>query len=1089
MRPQKLIMSAFGPYAQRTEIDFTLLGQQGLFLITGDTGAGKTTIFDAITFALYGEASGEARQAGMLRSKYAADTADTWVELTFSYQGQSYTVKRSPEYRRAKERGEGFTVRKAEAELRYPDKRPPVTRSRDVTRAVTELIGLDRRQFSQIAMIAQGDFLKLLLAGTEQRSEIFRHIFHTDIYQTLQCRLREETKNRFQEYDEGRRSIQQDLSGVICTGDFPQEEALKKLGETGFEGELSRGLEILKELIDREEEQLSQMDAQTEKLEARIEQIDRELGVLRHKKQLEEELDRRQKERNELYPLLEAAKAEFAQAQEKTAQEAALKAGIEELSGRLAQFETFRRQQIEEEQAARQLSDLCRRIESQEEERKKRCADMEQDRKEWSALQETGEEKERLDRRRELLERTARRLHRLREEIGEKETEQKELLDSLAAAQGKYQSCQAQIRRLEQEAAELPKLEKQQLLLKERADRLAEQTDELTQSDRRLCAARETLEKEQEAYRLACRKRDALREEYQEMQRLFFDAQAGILASRLEKGAPCPVCGSLHHPHPAVLSAQAPTQEELKKRESVLQEAEKEVQNKSIGAGSLRQRIEEEENRLRQILQSIRETEPSFVSKKEPEQIRNGLREGKRDTAHRLAEVEKRIQRLLEEEEEKRTLLEERERLDLLRQETERRLAVAASEKTGLADALSECLAEDVFLHPSDGQGCLARLLDRAREAGAYLEQALSQTKAQQEENKKRLERRKKLSEALDEQEEQIRTLSESLRQEELLQARLQTAQERQKEQLQQQETLFRGWEPQAAADRISSQKETLRTLEEARKRAEETRAARQSRYDALTLTAATLQKQLEGMGETSWDTLTGERENLAGQKELAARRRSERYAALHQNRKILDAVIGRQSEMQRLETAYVRVKALSDTANGTLAGKRKIELETYVQMAYFDRILQRANLRLLLMSNGQYELRRQEEGDRKGKAGLEMDVIDHYNGTLRSVRTLSGGESFQASLALALGLSDEIQAAAGGIRLDAMFVDEGFGSLDEETLGQAMKALEGLAESDRMVGIISHVPQLRERIERRIAVHKKRGGEGLGSTIELEGV
>ena len=260
-------------------------------------------------------------------------------------------------------------------------------------------------------------------------------------------------------------------------------------------------------------------------------------------------------------------------------------------------------------------------------------------------------------------------------------------------------------------------------------------------------------------------------------------------------------------------------------------------------------------------------------------------------------------------------------------------------------------------------------------------------------------------------------------------------------------------------------------------------------RKDALQASLETLRDQQQNSPALTEDELLTRREQLESEKGEAAKRRSELYAALRQNRDIRQAVKGRQDELKRVEETYVSLRSLSETANGTLAGKRKIELETYVQTAYFDRILRRANLRLLTMSGGQYELKRQEEGDIKGKAGLELDVIDHYNATVRSVRTLSGGESFQASLSLALGLSDEVQARAGGIRLDAMFVDEGFGSLDEDALRQAMKALEGLTEGDRMVGIISHVSELKERIERRIVVTKRRGNGGIGSVVALEGV
>lgn len=218
MKPVKLTMSAFGPYAGKTEIDFSMLGDGGLFLITGDTGAGKTTLFDAITFALYGEASGNARESVMLRSKYAKEDTPTYVELIFSYQGKQYRIRRNPEYQRPKGRGTGYTTQKAEAELIYPDDRQPVTKSREVTRAVTELMGLDYRQFTQIAMIAQGDFQKLLFAGTAERSEIFRQIFHTGLYQELQNRLKEEARVRWKTYDELRRSIVQYLDGIVCAG-------------------------------------------------------------------------------------------------------------------------------------------------------------------------------------------------------------------------------------------------------------------------------------------------------------------------------------------------------------------------------------------------------------------------------------------------------------------------------------------------------------------------------------------------------------------------------------------------------------------------------------------------------------------------------------------------------------------------------------------------------------------------------------------------------------------------------------------------------------------------------------------------------
>ena len=281
--------------------------------------------------------------------------------------------------------------------------------------------------------------------------------------------------------------------------------------------------------------------------------------------------------------------------------------------------------------------------------------------------------------------------------------------------------------------------------------------------------------------------------------------------------------------------------------------------------------------------------------------------------------------------------------------------------------------------------------------------------------------------------------------------------------------------------ERIESWRSQAQALTRAREQAEKEAKACETGFTALQSAIATLKDQLEEAGEYSQEDALARRAFLKEQKEALLSKRSSQYAAAENNRRIFEAVRGRQARMAAAEEEYVWMKALADTAGGTLSGKPKIEFETYVQMAYFDRILRRANLRLMTMSSGQYELKRQEAGEnKKEKAGLELNVIDHYNGTERSVKTLSGGESFEASLSLALGLSDEIQSNAGGIRLDAMFVDEGFGSLDEESLNQAMKALHSLAEGRRMVGIISHVPELKERIECRIEVEKNRGGSSV---------
>ena len=308
MKPKKLVISAFGPYADRMELDFERLGGGGLYLITGDTGAGKTTIFDAITFALYGEASGEVRKGDMFRSKYAKPEVRTFVELTFTYQGKDYTVKRNPEYLRPKDRGQGMTMEKANAELIFPDERQPVTKISEVTKAVTELLGLDQRQFRQIAMIAQGDFQKLLLAGTADRSEIFRKMFHTEIYQALQNRLRDEAKARWKTYDEKKRSISQYLDNVVCPEDARWKKEFDRLKKENFNGQVMRGMELLAQCIEWDEEQLFMLKEEQRALYGEIEKKNQLLGKIKERQTRQAEKEQKENERKLLLPEVEEKK-------------------------------------------------------------------------------------------------------------------------------------------------------------------------------------------------------------------------------------------------------------------------------------------------------------------------------------------------------------------------------------------------------------------------------------------------------------------------------------------------------------------------------------------------------------------------------------------------------------------------------------------------------------------------------------------------------------------------------------------------------------------------------------------------------------
>ena len=951
MRPEKLTISAFGPYADRTEIDFSRLGDSGLYLITGDTGAGKTTIFDAITFALYGQASGQVRDSAMFRSKYADTATETFVELVFSYQGKKYQVFRSPEYMAPKKRGTGLTFRKAEAQLIYPDECQPVTKARDVTRAIEELLGLDYEQFTQIAMIAQGDFQKLLLAGTVQRGEIFRQIFHTGIYQQVQLKLKDAARSRYKEYDEMRRSIAQYLDGVkLRQREGTEAEEFAELKKGKFEGKLERSLEILKSFIDQGEKRESELLKQEQELDQKIRTMENMLHLSAQKRNLEQKKDLARKQLEQLLPDLEKASGEAEKYKDADQKCEALGILIREKQEQLKKYQVLEQLKKELDEIRMQLKKCRAGQEANIRQEQQLHKDMEQLKKERSLL-----ENSQLDLQKAITEK-------------EKRTQRKSELNGLETGMREFKG-------------------------------LYEATKE-----------------QQKKYQAAYEKAQQQSEYYQQIFHSFLDAQAGILAQELKENEPCPVCGSLSHPHPRmILKGRTVTQEILDNEKIKLDKLEKISADQSLEAGKLKER--------------------SNASWK---QIVSGAEE------------------LLEEFQE-------------FRKETKN--------GNGQAGDFRTVWKQMILMINREKEQCENLLTESDRKI------------REAEENTKRKQKVEKLLENLEKEKDILQEKKNSCDRE---QAGLTTkASENEKQQKNAAEEI-RQAHPESGKEvlekEIREKQQEYIDLKENSRKMKETLERFQAEKARITSTIKTLEEQQKEIGEIREDEIREQYTESTMQKTELAEKRKELFSIQSGNLEIFRKVQKRKEEMTKAEAEYVWMKNLSDTANGNLNGKAKIELETYIQMAYFDRILRRANVRLMTMSSGQYELKRQEQSEnRKEKAGLDLNVIDHYNGTERSVKTLSGGESFQASLSLALGLSDEIQASAGGIRLDSMFVDEGFGSLDEESLSQAVKALSSLADGHRMVGIISHVAELKDRIENKIIVTKQCSGKGVGSSIQIQ--
>ena len=948
LRPLKLIMSAFGPYAGSTEVDFTSLGERGLYLITGDTGAGKTTIFDAITFALYGEASGEIREVSMLRSNYADEKTPTFVELSFVLGGKEYRVRRNPEYNRPKTRGEGFTLQKSDAELTLPDGKI-ITRQKDVNQQIVEILGIDRSQFTRIAMIAQGDFRKLLFASTEERKKIFQKLFHTHLYQSLQEELKRSSGQTRKKFEEASASLDQYAEGILCGADDPLFDRVLQAREHQIP--VAEIAELLEKLIasDRgsemglkqQEQDLSEKISSSDKmLMVAAEQKKRKASLASAKAQQQHEIDRA----SACQEALKMAKLQQPKIEELTQKAADLKAQIPE-------YERLDELISEVKEVSRKTSDNQRDLKYKSEKLESLQITLQAQKQELKSLQDAGEQEAKLTAQRDKLQQRV------------------EDLDGL-----------------QMELADLHQIDKK-----------------LSRAQQEYRAMQETAEKSQASY--------------DHMRKAYLDEQAGILAQDLTDGQACPVCGATHHPHPANISTEAPSKEQLEQAEELADQSAKKAGDASRKAGELRGRLEGKKQ---------------LVMKTASELLGDGCYDSM-DTELAVGDDFEKI----------------------------------AGSGTDAA---------------SDFSNIQKMLEARRQETKAALEALQEELK----ETAKQRKRRDELSLQIPETEAKIEQTEAALQELKAAGASLtarQEAAEKQRDVLQEKLAYQDKSEAEAAIRNLVKEQKALADdiagAEEACHESEKTLAA-------LEATIAEAQRQLAEHDDVDFETEEKRRKSLADEMQVISSRRQEIHARVAANQTTLSKIQERQAQLEEVETRWRWIKALADTAGGTLSGKEKIMLETYVQMAYFDRIIARANVRFLVMSGGQYELKRRREAENnRSQSGLELDVVDHYNGSQRSVKTLSGGESFKASLSLALGLSDEIQASAGGIRLDTMFVDEGFGSLDEESLAQAMESLAGLADGNRLVGIISHVPELKQRIEKQILVRKDRSG---GSFVEVRG-
>lgn len=919
MKPLKLTMSAFGSYAGKNVIDFTGQ-QQGIFLITGDTGAGKTTIFDAITYALYNQTSGGERNGNMMRSQYARPETETYVELEFLYRGQTYRVRRNPDYKITKTLKNG-KIREQKVphsvELTLPDGTVFPEKKNATDAKIIEILGLTADQFSQIVMIAQGDFLKLLYTKSDERKMIFSKLFRTDIYWKIQENLRRKSMEMDERIQENDRAFEQEKSRIILlpeSEELPLDELVERLRER------------LKDALKEQNLRRANVEELNKKI-TKYEEINKLFVSLEKIRQNGKELEARQVEskerRQQIENALKADKVLVAEQQNLRQQQTveqsvqAIAKMEETLTNNQEMFETLKTQlqEVEAEQK-REAADI-----------QKKMLALEQSFPSYEALQNARSEEQQAKKVWEDLRKTS-----------------EESFHKKAAG-----------------IAALKEQQKRQEQAVEKTKKNWEQTS---------LSASESAK------------------HYEHMYEAFLKEQAGILAENLSAGCPCPVCGSTIHPDPAKLSDHAVTELEVEQAKKTRAAAE-EKRDLAYAA------FEAEKTEKQKLAQAVEKEEADFVL------AQTIAKQQRKEAEQNYVSLQKIAEQI-------------REKLVY----------------PSLAEAKKQYAAMQKALEAAEQE------IAKKRQKVSELAEAMNTLKGQklaEEENQKTA---KKL--AVKTEKEYAKLLEKS------------------------------GF--------VSEETYHLAILPE-RSRSKLEREEKE--YESQCLRQQSEQKLLEKQvsGKTYTDT-TELNEQLKIEKQAlkeAEKTYMELHTAYENDRSVLQNCAVYLEKGKKLESEDQVIKSLSKTANGRLSGSAKIDFETYIQRQYFKQIIHEANKRLLTMSNHQFILKLKEEANtgRKTNEGLDLSVYSLVTDSERDVKTLSGGESFLAALAMALGLSDIVERSAGAIHPDMMFIDEGFGSLDAQSRQQAIEVLAELAGDSRMVGIISHVTELKEQIDRKLVVSR----------------
>lgn len=1050
MKPIKLIISAFGSYADTMpEINFQQFEEKGLFLISGDTGAGKTTIFDAICFALYGTASGSYRDTRKLRSEYAADGTESFVDFYFSHQGREYHICRKPQYERPLKRGKG-TKTEPEAASFQCGAETPIEGVKAVNNAVKELLHIDAAQFKQIAMIAQGEFWELLNAKTDKRTEILRTIFMTDGYKKIEYLLKDRMDVSAGNLKNTENSIVQYFKDVTAGEESEFSDELAQMQEraegSGNVWNLDEILEIISAVMQEDKKRQEAVGGKLQAEESVLEEKSGAFNTAETNNKFVSRFEALTREKDRLDAQKEEMTARSASLQRKKDAAHFVNPGYQRWKSKKEDIESTKKairdkeaeygSAAEEKSGADQAFEAALQEEPRREEKKQLIAQIDRDQEKYSL-------KSRLQKEIASLEQEAASLEKRGAGLDRAETALRERIAALRTKTEELQNCPAEL--AEAKAAG------------EKAEGLKKEIDKIIDTDiPALERKKKDLVKKQKAFDKARENYEAVREKRQQAEKMLENCRAGILAKDLREGEPCPVCGSVHHPAPASFPAESVTEEQCREYGDQESDAQNKKEEALRAAEGVKATVAALEEQLRENIDRC--IDGDFCTASSEETALGGLQE-----------MILKEQAVLEEKaEETRKRIEELTENCSELEKARRDYAKAAGKETEKLEEDRKSFIEEKHKNETvlaEKKAALLSLRELAYEsleqARGVREEAEREVKAVTDAIEAARERKEKAEKALAGIRSAIKTLQETL------------------EKSEKEETaLWKEFREILKSKNFTTEEEFLDSVvSEAELSAEEEEL---SEYDTAVKANEVQLRQAgaDAEGKALVD-LEAARAELSEQKSRVNVLREQKSAIasrLSENGKRLASITGLREKLENYRREKDISARLYALVKGT-TGKGKITLEQYIQAAGFERIIQAANRRLGPMSDGQYELYRQDTFGRQSNTWLDLEVLDNFTGRRRPVGNLSGGESFKASLSLALGLSDTVSSRMGGVQMEALFVDEGFGTLDRKSMESALDILLNLSGTGKLVGIISHREELKENIAQQIRVCKTQSG------------